>query len=308
MNADVLHARHASFGKARESECDGTLSPRFGGRYFTAPNVNSVKLRTPFRYAGGKTWFVPFFKLYAQRRGQLEHLVEPFAGGAIVGLTAAIEGWAKRVTLAELDPDVSAVWATILRGHGRWLADRVRNFRFSARSVESVLTADSRSARNVAFATILRNRIHRGGILAPRAGVLKRGERNNGLGSRWYPETLANRILEIVKHKKHISFVQGDGLQLLRTMRRRKSVTFFIDPPYPNAGKRLYFCSDVEPRRIFEAASELNGEVILTYEDTSEIRGLCTEFGFRYRIVLMQNTHHARRRELVIGRELEWLS
>lgn len=41
-----------------------------------------------------------------------------------------------------------------------------------------------------AFQTILRNRINRGGILAPGAGRIKNGESGKGKKSRWYPDTL----------------------------------------------------------------------------------------------------------------------
>jgi len=41
----------------------------------------------------------------------------------------------------------------------------------------------------------VKNRVNRGGILAPGAGMIKQGEKGKGLKSRWYPETLKRRIL-----------------------------------------------------------------------------------------------------------------
>jgi DNA adenine methylase len=42
--------------------------------------------------------------------------VEPFAGGAITGLSVAAENLADAVFLCELDDDVAAVWKTIFHG------------------------------------------------------------------------------------------------------------------------------------------------------------------------------------------------
>jgi DNA adenine methylase len=47
-------------------------------------------------------------------------LVEPFASGAIVGLTAAF-GLAEHVVLVERDAGIAAVWQTILAGQAQWL-------------------------------------------------------------------------------------------------------------------------------------------------------------------------------------------
>ena len=67
-------------------------------------NVASVLQRSPFRYPGGKTWLVSRIRLWLRRRfPEPTELVEPFAAGGIVGLTAAFEGLAKHVTMVELD-------------------------------------------------------------------------------------------------------------------------------------------------------------------------------------------------------------
>jgi hypothetical protein len=71
------------------------------------------------------------------------------------------------------------------------------------------------SERDVAFRTILRNRINRGGILAPGAGVCRLGENGRGLLSRWYPETLKRRILEITAIRNRVTFCEDDGIAVM---------------------------------------------------------------------------------------------
>lgn len=75
-------------------------------------NVASIPQRSPFRYPGGKTWFVPTArKWFDKNRGKT--LIEPFCGGAIISLTAVMENWFNHAIMIELDEDVAAVWKTI---------------------------------------------------------------------------------------------------------------------------------------------------------------------------------------------------
>ena len=67
----------------------------------------------------------------------------------------------------------------------------------------------------VAFCTILKNRIFHGGILTKGAGMIKNGENGKGITSRWYAKTLNNRILSIGYIKSKISFFKGDAFKIL---------------------------------------------------------------------------------------------
>ena len=143
--------------------------------------------------------------------------------------------------------------------------------------------------------------------MAPGAGLVKRGENGRGLASRWYPETLKKRILNIVALKDHFSFVSGDGMQLLAEHADRKDALFFIDPPYTVAGRRLYTHSDVDHRRLFQLADSLAGDFLMTYDDAIEVRWLAHRQRFQVREIAMKSTHHTRKLELLIGRDLSWL-
>ena len=147
-------------------------------------NVATVPQRSPFRYPGGKTWLVPYIRQWFAHRRLVDHLVEPFAGGGIVSLTAVCEDLTKRATLVEKDHQVAAVWLTLLNGGAHRLADQIGSFEMSPENVKSVLSTQAESLPDQAFATILKNRVQRGGILAPGAGLVKAGENGRGLLSR----------------------------------------------------------------------------------------------------------------------------
>jgi DNA adenine methylase len=58
---------------------------------------------------------------------------------------------------------------------------------------------------------------------------------------------------------------------------------------------------------LFEIASRLRGDFIMTYDNVDAVRVLAQRFGFDMQIVLMKNTQHTKMTELLIGPNLEWL-
>ncbi len=271
-------------------------------------NVASVPLRSPFRYPGGKTWLVPRARQWLHALPQRPaRLVEPFAGGGIIGLTAAFEELADEVILVELDEDVASVWQTILNGDGEWLIERIAALELSHDSARQVIDSAASSTRDRALATIVRNRINRGGILAPGAGKMKRGENGNGLASRWYPDTLCKRIRDIMARRDRLRFIQGDGLEVIERCAACQDTAYFIDPPYTVAGRRLYRHSELDHEALFKLAGMARGPFLMTYDRSDEILELAHEQRFDVAEVAMQTTHHSRKLELFISRDLDWI-
>jgi DNA adenine methylase len=268
----------------------------------------SEPLLSPFRYPGGKSWLRPIVRQWLKQ--PTHRLIEPFAGGANITLLAVSEKLVNRATMVELDTNVSAVWQSVLNGQSEWLSKRVESFKPTKANVKLTFRRRPRSLRQKAWVTFVRNRVSYGGLLTPCAGLLKNGENGNGLWSRWYPQTLATRIRSINKLKRRINFISGDGLDWLEKRRNQfdgPQTAYFIDPPYLLAGKRLYPESELNHRRLFEIASILEGRVLMTYDDTSEIRALAREFGFKYRSVRMLSRQHQTKTELLIAKDFSWL-
>lgn len=274
-------------------------------------NVASVPQRSPFRYPGGKTWLVPRIRQWLRGQSVPPALVvEPFAGGGIVGLTTAAERLAEHVLMVELDADIAAVWQTILSGDAVALTERIVTFSMTRANVEATLAQPASDTLDRAFATILKNRVNRGGILARGAGLVKSGENGKGVASRWYPQTLKRRILDIVAIRDRLTFEHGDGIAVMRRYAAWPDAVFFIDPPYTasrkKAGTRLYTHNEVDHAELFQVTSSLAGDFLMTYDDADEVRQLAARHGFDTLLVAMKSTHHARMAELLIGRNLDW--
>lgn len=269
-------------------------------------NVASVPQRSPFRYPGGKTWLVPTARKWFAQANADSCLIEPFAGGGIIALTAVAEHYFDHVTMVELDDDMAAAWETILSDDCQWLIKQISDFDVTADGVNMAIVHADDGVKERGFSTIVRNRTNHGGILAKGSGMIKTGENGRGLSSRWYPGTLVRRIVDINRMRDRITFVHGDAFETMEQMLYDKNSFFFIDPPYTIAGRRLYNHFEVNHHRIFELVSQMSGHFLLTYDDTIEVREWAEEFDLPYMTIPMQTTHLVTKNELLISDSFEW--
>lgn len=271
-----------------------------------AANVASVPQRSPLRYPGGKTWLVPHIRAWlGGQESKPQLLIEPFGGGAIVSLTAVMEGLVEGCLVAELDPDVAAFWKAALH-HGPELCDRVLAFEPTREAVEALARTQPKESLERGFRALVLNRTRRGGILAPGASLSRSGESGKGLASRWYPETIASRLHEIGAHADRIEFRETDGMRVLEEFAGMPGSVVFADPPYTaggkRAGRRLYTHFEIDHPRLFQMLADAAPEFMLTYDHAPEIADLVQRHGFHAVQVTMKNTHHDRIGELVITR------
>jgi len=275
-------------------------------------NVASVPQRSPFRYPGGKTWFVPTFRQWvAHMHPKPSILVEPFAGGGIISLTALFENLVQKAVMVELDDEVAAVWESVVNGEAEWLANRVVTFDLTKETVREEIKKTPSTKREKAFQTILKNRTLHGGILAEGSGFIKYGERGKGIRSRWYPQTIAKRLLALDQVASKIDFRCDDGLKVMLEFSPNQEAVYFIDPPYTaggkKAGKRLYRYYDLDHEFLFTVCESLKGDFLMTYDNAEEVKKMARSREYQMRLIPMTNTHHATVEELVIGKDLSWM-
>jgi DNA adenine methylase len=260
---------------------------------------------SPFRYPGGKSRLRAVIIEWILQLGfRPTQFVEPFAGGASVGLAVAELDLADHVTLAEIDPDVSAVWEIVLNGQARRFAKRIRTFKLTHASAEGVAAGSTNTTLSRAFRCLLLNRISRGGIMAPGAGWLNKGENGHGIHSRWYPDTLADRVETSNALRNKVTFVNGDGLQVLKEFAGDPHAVAFVDPPYVvrgrGAGRRLYAYCDVDCDELFEIIRTFAGAMVITYHRSAIVQRLADAAGLECHTVTVQTGHTGRKRELIM--------
>ncbi len=277
-----------------------------------AVNVASVPQRSPFRYPGGKTWFIPRLRQWLlSQSSKPKVLIEPFAGGGIVSLTAVFEDLVEQALMVELDEEIAAVWQTIIDGEAEWLASRILTFDMTKENAVAELRKKSECLKEKAFQTIIKNRTFHGGILAAGSGFLKKGENGKGILSRWYPSTLAKRLRDIDLVVRKLQFKHGDAFEVISYYKDFTNTVFFIDPPYTaggkKAGSRLYTHYELDHEALFDLCTSIQGDFIMTYDNASEVKELSKRYGFQVKPIPMKNTHHAAMTELVVGKNLNWM-
>jgi len=291
----IVQSTHAVTKKNLSKKSAKSIKPKKG-------------LKSPFRYAGGKSWFVKIAsKWIANRPVRPKLLVEPFAGGANISLSAVHANLVDKAEFSELDRDVAAAWKSILNGHAVWLAEKVRSFPIGRRNVIQHLEQKPATLHERAFHCLLRNRTARGGVIADGAGLIRKGEDGMGVRSRWYPKTISGRIAAISAFKDKLNFFQCDGFKLIQKHQHKKTALFFVDPPYTKAARRLYRHWDIDHERLFKVLQQVKGDVLMTYDDTREVRCWARKYGFRVKTIAMRTTHHTTKRELMISKCFGWL-
>ena len=274
-----------------------------------AVNVATVPQRSPLRYPGGKTWLIPHIRTWLGGLDQApELLIEPFAGGGIVSLTAVMEGLAERCLMVELDQDVAAFWKAVLC-YNREMTARIGSFEPTRSNIEKLVQQTPDTVFDRGFRALVLNRTRRGGILASGAALTRAGENGKGVASRWYPVTIAYRLKAISKHAARIEFREADGVVLLEQTLELDSesrTVIFVDPPYTaggkKAGRRLYNHNTINHPHLFTILARSGADFLMTYDESPEILDLIEKHGFHAVRVVMKNTHHARIAELVITR------
>lgn len=269
-------------------------------------NVASVHQRSPFRYPGGKTWLIPTVQKWLRQDSNKKELIEPFAGGGIVSLTAAFENLAEQIIMVELDDEVAAVWEVILNGKNEVLANKIMNFDLTIDNIRKEFDNIKKELIDIAFCTILKNRVSHGGIIAKGSGLIKNGESGKGISSRWYAKTLRDRIIAINYIKDKIQFYKADAFDIIEKKSENENCYFFIDPPYTIAGKRLYTHFNIDHEKLFKLTSLIRGKYMLTYDDTDEIRSLVDKYNLKFKTIPMKTTHHLTKNEIIISDNFNW--
>ena len=252
---------------------------------------------------------VPHIRAWLSAIDSPQLLIEPFAGGGVTSLTAVMENLVPRCLMVELDQDVAAFWIATLRNSDQFVK-RIDEFTPTRENVDILEHQHLRTDIDRGFRTLVLNRTRRGGILAKGASLTRAGENGKGLVSRWYSDTIKQRLTAIAAHAGRIDFLAADGISVLENRLNgglEHGTAVFVDPPYTAAGKqaglRLYTHNTIDHTRLFNILAQVakqGGEFLATYDESPEILELISQHRFHVVRVIMKNTHHDHISELII--------
>jgi len=250
---------------------------------YTAGELRSV---SPFRYPGGKAFLSDFLAAkLALIKGRGKHYAEPFCGGAGAAVILLKAGFVDHLHLNDADIRVYSAWRAMLEEPVRFV-DRIHSVSVDMQTwqwASDLVNKSNLSAYDfdLGFATFFLNRTSRSGIIfraGPIGGYNQTG--NWKIGARFNAAALGERVHWLGSEKEHITLTNEDGLTFLQRSLVRVPVAktlFFVDPPYVQAGGRLYLNAMNEAKHIALSDILQNPRLrhwILTYDDHPLIRSL----------------------------------
>lgn len=239
---------------------------------------------SPLRYPGGKGKIANFVKMVFVANDLIDaEYVEPYAGGASVGLSLLFEEYASHVHINDLNESVFAFWNAVVSTPDE-LCALVRDAKLNMaewRRQRTVQEADEPDPLELAFSTFYLNRTTRSGIL--RGGVIG-GKKQHGpwkLDARFNKPDLIGRIQKISRFASRITVTQMDAAELLAgyTQRPGTPTFLYVDPPYYAKGEDLYqnFYQHEDHQNIASHMAAVTCPWIVSYDAVPEIAEMYRE-------------------------------
>ncbi|MTH76343.1 DNA adenine methylase [Paracoccus aestuariivivens] len=241
---------------------------------------------SPFRYPGGKAFLSEYLESMLPRSAtDLPMFAEPFCGGAGAALTLLADGHVSDLFLNDADARIHSTWFAMLHETDRFIAaihstplDIAQWYRHRDITESS---NNSSYSFDVGFSTFFMNRTTRSGIIE-KSGPIGGYEQNGKwkLSARFNRDGLAQRVRWLSDHRSQIHLHNLDALNFIHKLKSElnlNSTLFFIDPPYVQAGGRLYYNGMSEAKHVALSDLLTGGYIphwILTYDDAPLIRKL----------------------------------
>jgi DNA adenine methylase len=239
---------------------------------------------TPLRYPGGKGKLAPFVKRLLEANDLLDgDYVEPYAGGAAIGLELLMGAYVSRIHINDLSRPITAFWHSVLHDADE-LMRLVRDTKVSVRSWDRQKKVfahpNDHDDLRLGFATFFLNRTNRSGIL--NGGIIG-GRDQTGpwkIDARYNARELCSRIEAISLMRERIHLSRQDALTFLHAKLKSlpKKTLVYLDPPYYEKGKDLYYDfyehADHESIARFVQKRMRTVSWIVSYDNVAAIRKL----------------------------------
>jgi len=242
-----------------------------------------LALQSPLRYPGSKASLVKYIEnLIEENSLQGCHLLEPYAGSAIVSLELLKKRIISKATIVEVDPLIYAFWKSVFFYTDELIEklealpvtiDTWNNFQ----KFRNTKMINQFPVVDMGLAGLFFNRTNFSGILkaGPIGGINQKSIYK--IDCRFNKDRLANQIAEISLLKKDMSVIHGDALHFLKGQydyTRKNQCFLYIDPPYYAKGKSLYryWYNQTDHQKLAHFLMPCDIPWLASYDNHEEIR------------------------------------
>lgn len=234
---------------------------------------------SPLRYPGGKNKISNFVKDIIVTNNLSEcSYIEPFAGGASVGLFLLFSEIVSDIYINDVDKSIYSFWYSVLNntdGLCKLINDTKVNLLEWNKQKEIQNKKDKSDLLILGFSTFFLNRTNRSGIIN---GGMIGGREQSGkwkIDVRFNKEELIKRIKKIALYSNRIHIYNLDAQDFVSCVDNKIKNNSFIyfDPPYYKKGNVLYTNSFTHEKhqKLAEYIHLLRSNWILTYDNVPEI-------------------------------------
>jgi len=239
---------------------------------------------TPLRYPGGKAKLAPYVKALMRENRLLDgEYVEPYAGGAAIGLELLFHEYVSRIHINDVNRLVYAFWKSVLN-HTEALCRLIKKTPLTVanwdRQRNILQNPRDQGVVELGFATFFLNRTNRSGIL--NGGIIG-GRDQSGpwkIDARYNANELVRRVESIARMRSRIKLTRQDALAFLQKgiSHWPPETLVYLDPPYFIKGRDLYH-DFYEPKDHAAVAAFVLKNIrkqkwIVSYDNVPQIRKL----------------------------------
>ena len=235
--------------------------------------------KTPLRYPGGKQKLTPFIQEILTENEITGHYVEPYAGGAGVGIQLLLSKKVNHIHLNDSNFAIYAFWHSILNKNEEFckmVASASMTVIEWRRQQAIFRKGDKRKKLELGFSLFYLNRCNRSGVLS--AGVIGGLDQtgNYKMDARFSRNDLIRRIETIGLFKDKITISNFDAENYLKNYipNLPYDTLIYLDPPYYEKGSDLYPNSYNKSDHSHLASviqKEIKHKWILSYDGVPEI-------------------------------------
>ena len=238
---------------------------------------------SPLRYPGGKGKLTGYVaELLRINSLHKTHYIEPFCGGAGIGISLLANGHISHLHLNDYDRAIYAFWHAV-KFQNENLCLRIANTDISMESWASqkdiLSKKSSADLLDLGFAAFFLNRTNRSGILG--AGVIGGVKQKGGwkLDARFNKQTLLKRIRRIGQLSENMTITNCEARNYIheKLPSLPSSSLVYFDPPYFHKGASLYmnaFKKDDHALLAKDIQNKVSQNWIVSYDNTADIVGL----------------------------------
>jgi site-specific DNA-adenine methylase len=250
----------------------------------------SIEIISTALYAGRKHWFVQAAARFFRKR-PCDHLIEPFAGSAVVGFSLLYAEIVNRLTLVDKEEAVMCLLKGMLTDPS--LADQYEAFVCTRENVKQVLQAENSAFRYLVLSRVSNRAKWWGGL-------------RSEIDSRWCKDLVVANLRRVYELRDRVEVVHGDGLEVLRSHVNEPVTGCFADPPYSadptSKGHTIYRHHELNHKALFSILADWSGPWLLSQDNSPTVRRLSMCHGFVSRRIRMNNSSNIIMHELQISR------